>query len=132
MAVQRDDSVTTVTDADCVPLRDRLRPYSGQLVVVGSGTLVLGAADHVLGLLHARLGDHGGAVALLSSAVEREEGLGATLLAAHFRFAIAGLGLRGEADRACAHPLLAELGREAAVHGWLGLARDIEQTQARA
>ncbi len=120
------------TDEDCVPLADRLRPYSGQLVVVGSGTLVLGAADHFLGLLHARLGDHGGAVALLSSAVEREEGLGATLLAAHSRLAIAGLELRGEADRACAHPLLAELGRQAAVHGWLGLARDIERTQARA
>ncbi len=65
------------TDEDCVALADRLRPYSGQLVVVGSGTLVLGAADHFLGLLHARLGDREGAVALLSSALEREAGLGA-------------------------------------------------------
>lgn len=119
------------TDESCTALRDRLHPYSGQLVVVGSGTLVLGAADHFLGLCHARLGDHQGAVALLSAGLEREAGVGATLLAAHTRLALAGLQLRGAPDDVRANQVLRELGHEAAAHGWHGLSRDIERVQGR-
>lgn len=73
------------SDDDVEALRERLEPYSGQMVVLGSGTLLLGAADGYLGELSDRLGHAAEAVTFLGDALALEESFGAAALAARTR-----------------------------------------------
>ena len=70
-------------------LSNRLAPYSGQLVLAGSASDVLGAADRPLGLLAARLGQTEQALAHLAAAEALEERARATLHAATTRLGAA-------------------------------------------
>jgi len=60
-----------------------LEPYSGQLLIVGSGTTVVGSADHFRGVLLASCGDTDSAGICLADAIALENGIGAITMAAH-------------------------------------------------
>ncbi|WP_454778445.1 adenylate/guanylate cyclase domain-containing protein [Georgenia muralis] len=66
----------------CAALARELAPWAGHVVVLGSGALCLGAADHFLGLALRGAGDAVGAQAHLRAAAELNDALGAWALAA--------------------------------------------------
>ena len=66
--------------SDARTLLRRLSPYAGQLLVVGSGTAVLGATDRFIGMLLARLGKSEAALDALDRAAALEESVGASML----------------------------------------------------
>ncbi len=68
---------------DCRLLLDRLDPFRGQALVLGSGTIVLGAADRYIGQIHFRLGNSAASEASMIAAADLERRLGAPLLEAH-------------------------------------------------
>lgn len=111
------------SDDEVRALGERLTPYSGQLVLVGSASDVLGAADRALGLLTARLGDIERALVLLEDAATLEDQAGARLLAATTRLATANVlaarGTHNDLDQA--RRLAATVVAEAATRGWVSL-----------
>lgn len=81
-------------------LADLLEPYAGQLLVVGAGSLVLGAADHFRGILLAE-GDadqREGARSAFRSAISLSEGAGAHALALESRLELAAVSASSEVD----------------------------------
>jgi hypothetical protein len=60
-----------------------LEPYSGQLLIAGSGTTVVGSADRFRGMLFASCGDIDTAVDCFADAVTLETSVGAATMAAH-------------------------------------------------
>jgi DNA-binding SARP family transcriptional activator len=82
-------------------LTTALAPYTGQLIVVGTGFGCLGAADRYLGMLAAVGGQHGEGEAerLFETALALEQSVGSTPLASRTRVAQARALLRsGDAD----------------------------------
>ena len=76
-------------------LHDLLTPWEGLAVVVGSGALCLGAADHSLGLAARAAGDHTTAARHLENAVRINDATGAVHAATRSREALArGLSVR--------------------------------------
>jgi hypothetical protein len=82
-------------------LTTALAPYTGQLIIVGTGFGCLGAADRYLGMLAAVGGQHGEGEAerLFETALALEQSVGSTPLASRTRVAQARALLRsGDAD----------------------------------
>ncbi len=106
-------------------LSNRLAPYSGQLVLAGSASDVLGAADRPLGLLAARLGQTEQALAHLAAAEALEERARAPLHAATTRLETARVLERtgDPADRKRADELVEAIEAEARAQGWVSLVR---------
>ncbi len=94
----------------CQVLAELLAPYSGQLLIVGAGALVLGAADHFRGLLLASAGPTHwqSASDAFAAGTDLEDRVGGRALAAHTRVEHARhlLGRGTRADKACASSLL--------------------------
>jgi hypothetical protein len=65
------------TPPECARLAELLAPWSGHMVVLGSGALCLGSADHFLGLALRGAGELDGAERHLATAVEHNDTLGA-------------------------------------------------------
>jgi hypothetical protein len=82
------------TPAQCAALARELEPWTGHVVVLGSGALCLGAADHFLGLALSAAGDAGRAAVHLSAAVGRNHALGARALTERSRAAGRALAAR--------------------------------------
>ncbi|NMO93930.1 adenylate/guanylate cyclase domain-containing protein [Actinomycetospora sp. TBRC 11914] len=78
-------------------LHELLAPWEGHVVVVGSGALCLGAADHALGLAARAAGNHEAAAAHLGNAVRIDDATGAVRAAARARDALADTAGRGSA-----------------------------------
>lgn len=99
----------TLGPGECRSLAGHLAEYSGQLIVVGAGALVPGAADHFRGVLLGALGpaDRHAAGLALASAAALEERIGSRALTArsHLEHAAVLLG-GGSADRRRAAHLL--------------------------
>ncbi|WP_341359119.1 adenylate/guanylate cyclase domain-containing protein [Georgenia sp. M64] len=74
----------------CAALARELAPWAGHLVVLGSGALCLGAADHFLGLALRGAGETVGAEAHLRAAARLNDALGARALAARSRAQLTG------------------------------------------
>lgn len=74
----------------CAALARELAPWAGHVVVLGSGALCLGAADHFLGLALRGAGDAVGAEAHLRAAAQLNDALGARALAARSRAQLTG------------------------------------------
>jgi hypothetical protein len=113
------------TDDHCRAALDRLREYSGQMLGLGSGTAVLGAADRFSGLLLFRLGETQEAMAALAAADDLERAFRAPLCAAHTAVATARVlfasGLREEGRRA--DEILSAVAREAEARDWKWVAQ---------
>jgi len=113
------------TDDHCRAALDRLREYSGQMLGLGSGTAVLGAADRFSGLLLFRLGETRRALSALAAAQELEQAFGAPLCAAHTAVDTARVlfasRLRDEGRRA--EGILSKVARDAEAGGWTWVAR---------
>jgi DNA-binding CsgD family transcriptional regulator len=109
-------------------LLDRLLPYSGQLVLAGSATLVPGAADRHIGVLLARVGEVGRGLAHLAAAVELERTVGAPREAARSQIETARVLLdRGSVgDRTDADDLLAEVRTAADAGAWPHLLHHVD------
>ena len=79
-----------------------LEPYAGQLLVVGSGTTVVGSADHFRAMLLGSCGEVDAAFACFKDAVALETSVGAATMSAHTRLDWADVlrrsDLRGSAE----------------------------------
>ena len=119
--------ISSGTEEQAQILADRLLPYTGQLVLVGSATLTLGSADRSIGLLVARLGEVDDGLARLAAAIELEEAVGAPLEAAKSRLVNARVLLdRGTlSDQADAAGLLTAVLQAAGSGGWPHLSQQV-------
>jgi hypothetical protein len=114
----------TGTPDQCRQLLELLEPYLGQALVLGSGTLLVGPADHFVAVLAARLGDRERADGGLTRAAVLERRLDAPLLLAHTTVEHARLLAGGDrAQRARAEGLLDDVSGLAAARDWTGIAR---------
>lgn len=106
-------------------LLERLKPFSGQLVLVGSASLVIGAADRSLGMLSDRLDSKSDSLRYLESAESTERAAGALYEAASTRAELIRILHRSDqpADRKRGDALLGPLYEEARERGWLRLSR---------
>lgn len=120
------------TSEQCRLVRDRLVAYSGQILVVGSGTAVLGAVDRYLGQLSARIGDREHALAEFSTSRAIEKRFRAPLCAGHTAVEHASVLISaGGADNvAAARALLDETAAEADGRGWTWLDQRVAAARA--
>ncbi|WP_248256775.1 adenylate/guanylate cyclase domain-containing protein [Georgenia sp. EYE_87] len=112
------------TAPECARLAELLTPWSGHMVVLGSGALCLGPADHFLGLALRGAGDLDRAERHLASAVEDNDALGAAGRAAWSRAEL-GRTMR-LAGRPGSGALLDRARADAAALGMAPLARELE------
>jgi hypothetical protein len=117
--------VTADATAHATVLRRLLHPYSGEMVRVASGVLVMCSIDRLLAGLAAVDGDHAEADRLFPLALAQEEALRAPPLATRTRHWWGrALARRGETHRA--RPLLAEARAAADELGMRGVVAQID------
>ncbi|GAA4287819.1 adenylate/guanylate cyclase domain-containing protein [Georgenia daeguensis] len=112
------------TPSECARLAELLAPWAGHLVVLGSGALCLGSADHFLGLALRGAGELDRAERHLASAVELNDALGAAGRAVWSRAEL-GRTLR-LAGRPGSEALLGRARADAHALGMVPLARELE------
>ncbi|WP_170037496.1 adenylate/guanylate cyclase domain-containing protein [Georgenia soli] len=113
------------TPQECRGVAQLLQPWSGHVVVLGSGALCLGAADHFLGVALRAAGETDAAVRHLRAAVEQNDALGAAGRAAWSRAEL-GRTMRGD-GRPGATELLRRARADAVALGLAPLGRALEQ-----